>query len=77
MKLPEDTKAGDLFWFNEEPVRVASWCYLSNQKYCFDLEFIAIKLNGDVAAMMVQIPMGFDFYGVEIKRMTPLEEELY
>lgn len=77
MKLPEDTKMGDLFWFNTEPVRVSNWCYLSNEKYCFDLEFISITLEGNVAATMSQIPMGFDFYGTEIKRMTPLEEELY
>lgn len=77
MKLPDDAKVGDLFWFNQEPVRVSAWCYLSNEKYCFDLEFIGVKLNGEIAAMMVQIPMGFDFYGVDIRRMTPLEEELF
>jgi hypothetical protein len=77
LKLPEDTKSGDLFWFNKEPVRVTNWCYLANQKYCFDLEFISVMLDGSIAAMMVQIPMGFDFYGVEIRKMTPLEEQLY
>jgi len=77
LKLPEDTKKGDLFWFNDEPVRIGSWCYLANERYCFDIEFIGVKLNGDTAAVMIQIPMGFDFYGVDIRRMSPLEEELY
>ena len=77
MKLPENTKAGDLFWFNNEPVRIGNWCYLSNEKYCFDIEFVGVQLDGEVAGRMVYIPMGFEFYGITIRRMTPLEEELY
>ena len=77
MKLPEDAKKGDLFWFNESPVRISAWCYLANEKYCFDLEFIEIRIDDTPAVTMVQVPMGFEFYGVEIRRMTPLEEELF
>lgn len=77
MKLPDDAKSGDLFWFNDEPVRIGDWCYLFNEKYCFDIEFIAVELDGEVAGRMIYIPMGFEFYGVEIRRMTPLEEELF
>lgn len=77
MRLPEDAKVGDLYWFNTEPVRISAWCYMHNEKYCFDIEFIDVKLNQQVAATMTYIPMGFDFYGVEIRRMTPLEEELF
>jgi hypothetical protein len=74
LKLPEDTKVGDLFWFNMEPVRVSAWCYLANEKYCFDIEFI---INDKPSARMICIPMYFDFYGVEIRRMRSLEQELF
>jgi hypothetical protein len=77
LKLPEDAKVGDLFWFNDEPVRVSKWRYLSNEKYCYDLEFIGVMLDYQTAAAMTQIPMDFNFYEVVIRRMAPLEEELF
>lgn len=77
MILPEDTKKGDLFYFNGEPIRITAWNYYQDDKYFFDLEFLSILHDGVPAAYMTHIPMGFDFYRVDIRRMNKLEQELY
>ena len=45
--------------------------------YYFDLEFIDIITDGRPAASMVMIPMGFDFYLCDIRKMSSLEMELF
>ena len=79
MIFPPDTKAGDYFWMNGEPVRVSAWGYrIDNSFDCFfDIEFLEIKTDGKSAASMVLIPIGFEFYGTDIRRMSSLEMELF
>ena len=80
MTFPPDTRVGDLFRMNGEPVKVTAWNYLDsyyNDKRYFDIEFISIGKALGSPASMVLIPMGFDFYATEITRMTPLEEQLF
>jgi hypothetical protein len=77
LNLPEGSKKGDLFYFNGEPVRISAWNYYSDHGYFFDIEFLSILQNGVPAASMVNIPMGFDFYGITITKMSKLEEELF
>lgn len=79
MRFPEDTQAGDLFWMNDEPVRITAWNYLYgpiHDRY-FDIEFVSIIQDNRSAASMVLIPMGYDFYGTSIRRMSSLEKELF
>lgn len=79
MSFPEDTQEGDLFWMNDEPVRITAWNYyygISFDKY-FDIEFVSIIEDNRSAASMVLIPMGYNFYGTEIRRMSSLEKELF
>lgn len=83
MTFPENAKVGDLFFMNEEPVRISAWNYTyktfgDSFDLYFDLEFVDIApplLRK--ASTMLLIPMGYDFYGVSIREMTPLEKELY
>jgi hypothetical protein len=79
MNFPEDTKVGDMFWLNDEPVRVTAWNYLYGppHSYYFDLDFVDITREGRPSAGMILIPMGFDFYGAEIRKMSSLELELF
>ena len=92
MKFPDDTKVGDMFWMNNEPVRVIAWGYISrlssfiiprNNIYgpsfdsYFDIEFVDIVDEGRPAATMVVIPVCWDFYETEIRRMSSLEKELF
>lgn len=79
MNFPKDSKVGDMFWLDNEPVRIIAWNYLYGPPYShyFDLEFVDIVSEGTPAASMVLIPMGFDFHGAEIRKMTGLELELY
>jgi hypothetical protein len=42
-----------------------------------DIEFLEIKTDGKPAASMVLIPIGFEFYGTDIRRMSSLEMELF
>ena len=79
MKLPSDRKLGDMFWLNNEPVRVTAWNYIYGppHSHYFDIEFVDIIREGRPAASMVLIPMEFDFYGVEIRKMSSLELELF
>lgn len=78
MKFPEDTEVGDMFWMNNEPVRVIAWGYigLSFDSY-FDIEFVDIMNEGAPAASMVLIPTDWDFYETEIRRLSSLEKELF
>lgn len=77
--FPDDTQAGDMFWMNDEPIRITEWNYSNRDSYdrYFDLEFVDIIANGRPAACMVLIPMGFDFFGVTIRKMSSLEKELF
>lgn len=79
MKFPPDTKVGDMFWLNDEPVRITAWNYIYGPPYShyFDLDFVDIVKEGRPAAGMILIPMGFDFYGAEIRKMSSLELELF
>lgn len=70
-----------MFWLNNEPVRITAWNYSNlndslDTRY-FDIEFVDIIREGRPAATMVLVPMGFDFYGAEIRRMSSLEKELF
>ena len=79
MRFPIDTKAGDLFWMNDEPVRIVAWNYLYGpiwDRY-FDLDFIGIMPDDRSDASMVLIPMGYDFYQTTIRKMSSLEKELF
>jgi len=75
----EGSMEGACFWINGEPVRVTAWNYSNNGgvSYLFDLEFLNILGEGGMAAAMVQIPIGFEFYGADIVRMSSLEMELF
>ena len=79
MALPNTTKVGDLFWLNNEPIRITAWNYLYGppHSYYFDIEFIEITKDGMPAAGMILIPMGFDFHGAEVREMTDVEKELF
>lgn len=70
---------GACFWVNGEPVRITAWNYSTNggTSYFFDIEFLNILREGKPAAAMVQIPIGFEFYGADIVRMSSLEMELF
>jgi hypothetical protein len=74
----EGEMLGACFWINGEPVRITAWNYSTNggSNYFFDIEFLDILREGKPAATMVQIPMGFDFYNAEVRRMSSLEMEL-
>lgn len=79
MRFPDDTQPGDLFWMNGEPVMVTAWDYyyaLPYDRY-FDIEFLSVLEDSRSAASMTLIPMGFNFYGTEIRRMSSLEKELF
>lgn len=79
MRFPDDTQVGDLFWMNDEPIKITAWNYLYgpvHDRY-FDLEFMSITQDNRSSASMVLIPMGYDFYGTEIRRMSSLEKELF
>lgn len=76
MKLPSDTKVGDMLWFNNEPVRIVAW-YYSHGTYYFDLEFIDIIRDGKPSAGMTWIPVDFEFYKCDIRKMSSLELELF
>lgn len=79
MTFPIDTQVGDLFWLNDEPVRITAWNYtygLGFDRY-FDIEFISIMKDYKPAAAMVLIPMGYDFYGTDIRKMSELERLLF
>lgn len=78
-KFPLETKVGDLFWIDNEPVKITAWDYThedGTDRY-FDLEFIDVIKEGRPAAGMMLIPMGFDFYGSKIRSMSSLERELF
>lgn len=79
MTFPLETKVGDYYWMNDEPVRITAWNYYVNGSFdsFFDIEFVDIISEGRPAASMVMIPMGFDFYMCEIRRMSSLEKELF
>lgn len=83
MTFPDTTQVGDLFFMNDEPVRISAWNYTyktfgDNVDYYFDFQFISIMFaEGEPAGSMVLIPMGYDFYYTEIREMTPLEKELW
>lgn len=79
MKFPDDTQTNDLFWMNDEPVKVTAWNYLyglSHNRY-FDIEFLSVMQDNRSTASMTLIPMGYDFYGADIRRMSSLEKELF
>ena len=76
-KFPDDTKIGDMFWLEDEPVMVTNWNYFHNYSYYFDITFVDVLSEGKPAASMVLIPMGFDFYGATIRKMSSLEKELF
>lgn len=79
MSFPPDTQEGDLFWMNEEPVRIGAWNYTYGphwERY-FDIDFLCIMKDSKPAASMVLIPIGYEFYGVDIRRMSSLEKELF
>jgi len=79
MRFPIDTQAGDLFWMNDEPVRISAWNYLYGpiwDRY-FDIDFIGIMPDDRSDASMVLIPMGYDFYQTTIRKMSSLEKELF
>ena len=80
MRFPiEEKMEGACFWINGEPVRITAWNYSTDggSNYFFDIEFLDILRAGRPAASMVQIPIGFEFYGADIKRMSSLEMELF
>ena len=79
MKFPEDTEVGDMFWMNNEPVRVIAWGYIYGPSFdsYFDIEFVDIVDEGRPAATMVVIPICWDFYETEIRRMSSLEKALF
>jgi hypothetical protein len=57
---------------NDEVVRITTYNYIygfSFDRY-FDLEFSS-------GGIMVLIPVGYDFYDVNIRRLSSLEKELY
>ena len=60
-------------------MRVSAWGYRIDSSFdCFfDIEFLEIKTDGKPAAAMVLIPIGFEFYGTDIRRMSSLEMELF
>jgi hypothetical protein len=68
---------------NDEPVRISAWNYTyksfgDNFECYFDIQFIEVLLGvKDPAATMVLVPMGFDFYNVDIREMTPMEKALW
>jgi hypothetical protein len=81
MQIPDDTQVGDLVWIDDEPVRITAWNYNYGpflNKY-FDIEFVGIMEDGGgrSAASMIMIPMGFDFHGAIIRKMSSLEKELF
>jgi len=80
LTFPLETREGDYFWMNNEPVRITAWNYTMPGhilSYYFDIEFIDIITDGRPAASMVMIPMGFDFYLCDIRKMSSLEMELF
>ena len=79
MKFPENTQVGDMFWMNDEPVRVIAWNYIYGPSFdsYFDIEFVNIMDEGRPAATMVLIPVCWDFCDTEIRSMTSLEKELF
>lgn len=72
MSFPPDTKENDMFWMNDEVVRITACNYIYGFSYdrYFDIEFA-------FGGVMVLIPMGYYFYDVEIRRLSSLEAELY
>lgn len=76
MTFPEDTKVGDYFLLNGEPVLVTAWNYSTNDNdKLFDIEFIdwsAIGMKG-----VTTCSMGYDLYMCDIIRMPSLLMELF
>jgi hypothetical protein len=79
MTFPLDTKVGDLFWVNEEPVRITAWNYAYGTYFdtYFDIQFLDLNRSDGPMGSMVLIPMGYNFYGTEIRKMSSLEKELF
>lgn len=79
MVFPSDSKKGDLFWMENEPVRITAWNYtygLDRDRY-FDLEFINYTNDFIAYSTMILIPISFNFYQTEIRKMSTLEAELF
>jgi hypothetical protein len=79
MTFPIDSKPGDLFWMNSEPIRITAWNYTYGMGFdrFFDIMFIGIAPDYRSEATMLLVPMGYDFYDVTIRRMSSLESELF
>jgi len=79
MRFPEDTKVGDLFWMDGEPIRVIMWGYIYGPAFdnYFDIEFLNLVDNDKVPTTMILIPTCWDFDGSDIRRMSSLEKELF
>ena len=59
MKFPSDTKVGDIFWLNDEPVRITAWNYNyihgTPYSYYFDLDFVDSVKEGMPACSLYDI----------------------
>jgi hypothetical protein len=76
MKFPDDIQAGDLFWMSSEPVKILA-VYPSIHGRYYDIEFLSIGEDSRSSATMTLIPIEYDFYGTEIRKMSSLEKELF
>lgn len=80
MVFPDDSKVGDFFFIDDELVLITEWNYIlfnAENRY-FDLYFIdASKSELEAVCCMSVIPMEYDFHGAFIRRVSPLEQELF